>query len=241
MKKIKYILSFSLLTIVLLGCENNDVEDVISEDAKPRVSYDVSSTTTTENDATQILVNITFDKPIKSSTRFTVEQIDGTAVLGEDYTFADAVVPAYTTEAQLVISIVKDLVVEGNETMKLKIGSTLIPDTYEVIGTKTIDVTIEDWVYCFWTLEGVDTYGDGWNGASIDLTSEGTTTSYTVSADIETFDIPVTDGADYSFEFVSGDWDGEVEYTLTSPDGTVFADSYYPAVGVITSGTNVCN
>ena len=105
----------------------------------------------------------------------------------------------------------------------------------------TLNLTIEDWVFCFWTLDGVDSFGDGWNGASVNLTSEGVTTEYAVEGSSASWDIAVTDGADFSWEFVSGDWDGEVEYELTAPDGTVWADSYYPATGVITSGTNSCD
>jgi len=258
MKKIKYILSAAILSVVLIGCDaemqKQDPAGIIDESAKPIVSYNLSASgTVAEIDAPVVVVDITMDKPINTSTTFRVEQIGGTAVLHEDYEVTSAVVQAYETEAQLTISFIKDIEVEGAETLDIKISANAVPDTYEVIGESTVSFTIEDWVFCLWTLYTSDTYGDGWNGGYIELVAGGETTQYAAVHSEDTYEIPITVGDDYSFTYVSGGgtgggpgWESENYYELTAPDGTQFIDgtqdySGIPTPGLITSGTSQCN
>jgi len=65
----------------------------------------------------------------------------------------------------------------------------------------------------------IDTYGDGWNGASLEFVIDGVTTSLSISGDqgasnSETVTVP---SGTSSFEviFKSGAWDSEVKYTIT--------------------------
>lgn len=258
MKKIKYILSAAILSIVLVGCDaelaKQDAAGIIDQSAKPIVSYNLSASgTVSELTEDVIVVDITMDKPINTSTTFRVEQIGGNAVLDEDYEVTSAVIQPYQTEGQLTISIIKDIEVEGNETLDLKISANAVPDTYEVIGSATASFTIEDYVFCLWTLYTSDTYGDGWNGGYIELVSGGVTTQYAAVHSEDTYDIPITVGDDYSFTYVSGGgtgggpgWESENYYELTAPDGTQFIDgtqdySGIPTPGLITSGTSQCN
>lgn len=70
-----------------------------------------------------------------------------------------------------------------------------------------------------------DTYGDGWNGAAIRVTVDGTDTDYTLddgSGGVTTFTVPPT-ATSISFAFVSGDWDSEVIFTIKSPKGNIIA------------------
>lgn len=72
-----------------------------------------------------------------------------------------------------------------------------------------------------WSMEFQDSYGDGWNGASLEVVIDGTTTSYTMddgAAASFTFDVP--DGAqEINFIFRSGDWDSEITFQVTSASG----------------------
>ncbi|MBW8243457.1 hypothetical protein K1F50_11645 [Muricauda oceani] len=92
-----------------------------------------------------------------------------------------------------------------------------------------------------YTIDLVDSYGDGWNGASIDIVIDGVESSFTLeegSSGTETFTVP--DGTtEFTLEFVSGDFDSEVTYEITAPTGeTAIEDGPTPAVGTIT--LNIC-
>jgi hypothetical protein len=75
-----------------------------------------------------------------------------------------------------------------------------------------------------YTIDMVDSYGDGWNGASVDVTIDGTTTSYTIddgSTASHTVTVPAG-AATMSFAYTNGAWDSEASYTIsyTKLDGT---------------------
>ncbi len=178
MKKIKYILSAIVLSTAFFGCDDNDLAGTIDESAKPKVTFAISSSSALEIDAPEIIISISMDRPIKSTTTFSATQVSGGAELHEDYEVSGGVIPAFQTEGEIVISVIKDLDVEGNETADFQVGAASIPDLYEVIGTADINLTIEDYVFCAWTLDAVDTYGDSWNGAAIRVTSGGEVIDY---------------------------------------------------------------
>lgn len=72
-----------------------------------------------------------------------------------------------------------------------------------------------------------DSYGDGWNGAAIKVTLDGVATNYTLSNGASTVTIvsvPPT-ATTLTFEFVSGDWDSEVSFTIKSPKGNTIASA----------------
>jgi len=77
-----------------------------------------------------------------------------------------------------------------------------------------------------YTIAMVDSYGDGWNGASVDVTIDGTTTSYTVTAAQganATHVVTIPAGAStMSFAYTNGSWDSEASYVIsyTKLDGT---------------------
>jgi hypothetical protein len=88
-----------------------------------------------------------------------------------------------------------------------------------------------------WTINMVDTYGDGWNGASLKVLIDGVATEYTIddgSSGVAVVDVP--DGTStLTFEFVSGDFDSEVEFTIVSPRGNeVSKEGPSPGAGVLT-------
>ncbi|MBU2900061.1 hypothetical protein [Maribacter dokdonensis] len=92
-----------------------------------------------------------------------------------------------------------------------------------------------------YTIEMEDSYGDGWNGASIDVVIDGVETSYTLdsgAAGSQTFTVP-EGTAEFTLAFSSGDWDGEITYEIIAPTGELaLSDGPTPAVGVQT--LNIC-
>lgn len=89
-----------------------------------------------------------------------------------------------------------------------------------------------------WTIDMQDSYGDGWNGASVLITIDGEATNYLIDdgdAASESFNVP--DGTEViSIEYVSGDWDSEVTFQITSANGNVILDlgpSPTPAVELL--------
>ena len=83
-------------------------------------------------------------------------------------------------------------------------------------------------------LEMQDSYGDGWNGASVRVTIDGVATDYFIadgSSDTATITIPA--GATTAvWEFVSGDWDSEITFQITGPNGdAAYSDGPSPAIG----------
>jgi len=75
-----------------------------------------------------------------------------------------------------------------------------------------------------YTIDMIDSYGDGWNGASVDVTIDGTTTSYTIDdGSTASYTVTVPAGAaTMSFAYTNGARDSEASYTIsyTKLDGT---------------------
>ena len=71
-----------------------------------------------------------------------------------------------------------------------------------------------------------DSYGDGWNGAAIRVIIDGVATDYTfTSGSAASFTVTVPPGStSLVFEFVSGAWDSEVTFQITTPSGATGAD-----------------
>lgn len=88
-----------------------------------------------------------------------------------------------------------------------------------------------------YTIQMNDSYGDGWNGAAIRVVVDGVPTDYTLddgSSAATVVSVP-PGTTTLTFEFVGGDWDSEVTFTITSPNGNVIAKGGpSPAEGVLT-------
>jgi len=259
----KYINLKSILLgalIVFTSCqEDQDVDPIQSTSDYPIASFTLTGGSTSFNERSEpvFVYDIVLDKPLLRNVDISAIQVGGTATLHEDYDIVNATILPYTTTGQITIMIHNDAVVEGMETLELEIitgpslaNKFLLNPSSDL---PTLSLEIDDWVFCFWTLDSRDTYGDGWNGGAVRVESEGITTDYATSGSQDIFEIPLTDGADYSFTYVSGGgtgngpgWESENYYSLTSPDGTFWEDgttdySGIPTAGLITSGTNNCN
>ena len=76
---------------------------------------------------------------------------------------------------------------------------------------------------CHYVVDMQDSYGDGWNGAAINVSINGVPmTSFTVpTGGTSAIDsISTYTGDNISFDFVSGTWDTEITFTITAPDGS---------------------
>ncbi len=90
---------------------------------------------------------------------------------------------------------------------------------------------------CDYTLELTDTFGDGWNGATLDILAGGApiagspygTTFTAGTSEINT--ITLTDGQTISFNQTNGGFPGEEGFILTDPFGNVIFDSSAGGVG----------
>jgi len=90
---------------------------------------------------------------------------------------------------------------------------------------------------CNYTLEMLDTFGDGWNGFSVTIVQDGVTVgTYTFNTGLSsTATIPLNHGSTIQINTNSGSWDSEVSYNLINPAGdVVFSDQ-----GTILSGTPI--
>lgn len=143
MKNFKYILGFLVLTSIITSCDNYDVEPVIDESAKPMVTATIASSSINESGSPTTTITINLDKPIKTTTTFVATQIGGSATEA-DFEVSSAVVPAYQTSTTMEISIKDDILVEGSENLELQISPAAVPDIYEVIGTPTVSLNIEN-------------------------------------------------------------------------------------------------
>ena len=77
---------------------------------------------------------------------------------------------------------------------------------------------------CDYIVDMQDSYGDGWNGASIDMSINGVVmTSFTVTAadgSAATGSYSTYTGDNVEFYFNSGTWDTEITFQITAPDGS---------------------
>ena len=85
---------------------------------------------------------------------------------------------------------------------------------------------------CMWECVGVDSYGDGWNGASIDfVVNGGVVASWFGPATYgpESFFFPILDPSTVDIVWNPGSWDGEVTYQIfDNAGGLQFSDGPNP-------------
>ncbi len=99
---------------------------------------------------------------------------------------------------------------------------------------------------CEYTLEMFDSFGDGWNGASLTITLGGTSNTYTVdfstnNGDFNIVTFPVTDGEDFVITYAPGTFESEVTYFIYDAEGMlVYSDGPFPTQGVVFEGSAFC-
>ena len=93
---------------------------------------------------------------------------------------------------------------------------------------------------CDYTIQGSDSWGDGWNGASLDIDVAGDVTNFTVAGFSNSVAIPSYTGDPVTITFNSGGYDSEISITIVGPDGTSLYSGPAPTDGaVIVTDTSV--
>ena len=74
---------------------------------------------------------------------------------------------------------------------------------------------------CFLTINGTDEYGDGWNGASLELYQHDTLVSRVTmdSGSVFTTTVEVCDAYPVNFVWNSGEWDSEINFFVSDASG----------------------
>ena len=88
---------------------------------------------------------------------------------------------------------------------------------------------------CTYTLDMQDSFGDGWNGGSLDITVNGTLLSNQTltTGSSGSYSFTLNDGDVLELTYNSGSFDSEVTYTITDCNGAlVFTDGPNPTVGL---------
>lgn len=77
-----------------------------------------------------------------------------------------------------------------------------------------------------WEIEMQDSFGDGWNGASLDITVDGEVNNFLIDDGFTASEtLEVADGASaISIVFNSGDWDSEITFQIRSANGSTILD-----------------
>lgn len=122
-------LAFIVLGMVACDTASQEVEPVISPDGYPVATF-VNATGTTVVEGKSIIYNITIDKMIDRALTFSLKQTGGTAIEGEDYVCAPAVLAPYTKSVQMVIETFEDYDTGATETIICEIGVFGIADRY---------------------------------------------------------------------------------------------------------------
>lgn len=123
---------------------------------------------------------------------------------------------------------------------------TISGDTLVCAGdsTQLTALDVSSGVNCNYTLKMYDSFGDGWNGATLSFFSNGNLVgTYTFSTgDSSSASIPVTDGSSLSITFASGTYPAEESYILYDSQGNLlFQDGPTPANGAnVWTGTADC-
>lgn len=86
---------------------------------------------------------------------------------------------------------------------------------------------------CYYTFEFFDGFGDGWNGAQLDVKHNGVTTEYTMEdGDSVAVQFAALNNLPIDFSYTPGLFDFEVRYRILDPNGiVVFSDGPYPKQG----------
>lgn len=252
------LLSVALAFTSIMACTDDDLPGLDAQ-AKGTVSTTVTSVTVTEGTTENILFTIA--QPISKPSQFKIEKVSGSLdqgdlAIGDADTDADTgiphvgyeiTVPAYADSFEIpVTGLIDNLTVECGDQLSESgtfritaagVRTLLTPSSDGFLVDVTLTSAQTDYPLINWTLEAFDSYGDGWNGAAVVLTQNGTSTGYTLGDGAEeVITIPVLSNADYTFEFASGSWDGEITYVLTAPNGDQWTAGPNPPVGEITSG-----
>jgi hypothetical protein len=95
---------------------------------------------------------------------------------------------------------------------------------------------------CDITIDLFDSFGDGWNGATLEVVIDGTSTNYSVTSGFaNTVVILLCDGQNLEIIYNSGSWESENSYTITRSSDVLFSDGPNPLTGSVYNSNNICS
>ena len=145
----------------------------------------------------------------------------------QSYTFyafeGDVVTSAWTSGSYDGETIIQVVGPDGSVAAEITNGSTANVDF-----TSTVACTPPP--SCAHTLNLTDTYGDGWNGAFIEIFVNGEsvgvyeTTSDAAANEVQSYTFEANSGDVVTSAWTSGSYDGETIIQIVAPDGSIVAD-----------------
>ena len=231
MKKLSILAFFLTIGLFFTSCEENTnpIFDNVGGQTLAQLSRSAGVLSTPVAGASMTVDVMVTTVSNSDRTISFVTGADNTAT-ADQYQISGAVIPAGEYVATVTISsIFSGLPDSGSVFLDLDLTGVEGSDTYVENGSILIEMfrkcDIPDGNY---TLDLQDSYGDGWNGASITVVVDGVSTDYTISAAQATaaqYVIAVPAGTqELTFAFNSGSWDSEITYQITSPNNVVFAN-----------------
>jgi len=132
--------------------------------------------------------------------------------------------------------IVDETCGNANGSIDVNVNGGVSPFTFSWTGA-TVDTC------CSYTLDLIDTFPDGWDGAFVTVLIDGVSIGdFTVALDQDIFDIPICNGQTIELVYTAGNWETEHIYSLSDPQGNVlFSDGPSPATGSVYNGTGACS
>ena len=87
---------------------------------------------------------------------------------------------------------------------------------------------------CHYKLYMYDSYGDGWNGAYLEVTMNGSFVgNYECQGSFTLDSVYSTTGATMDFIFHSGSWDSEITFTIVDPLNDTLFSGAAPSLSLI--------
>lgn len=156
------------------------------------------------------------------------------------------VTPTAVGSFSYVYSATDDFGCTYDTTITITVTQPPIPDAGpDLIACPNVPVQLNGTVgstgtTCNYTIQMHDSWGDGWNGASLTVTINGVSTNYTMAfGSNQNHTIVMPAGATFSFSYSPGFWESEVSYEIVDCNGNiVYQTGPFPPTGVIYSGMN---
>jgi len=226
--------------------------DFVNNDSMEEVNVYVEFADTTPVDNEVVVLPEAFLKTIAASD-FTADPTSGLptatiTVTGEEAITSVGVDPAILDGGDIFIVRYELVLKDGRIFTSTNVGEDVAvtshntPFRYSGTVVCLAPAPLPNTLVGGWVLEGQDSYGDGWNGATVDVIVDGVTTSYGMAdGDSVVHLIEIPPGAnEFSWVYISGAWDSEVTFQIYAPSGNIVGD-YGPGPTAGPIPINLCN
>jgi hypothetical protein len=243
---IKILMLLLMCSFTFVACEDDGKESFQSIIGKnnqaPYVKVIVSQTIVDITKVAETTIDFDFDTTGTEVSSYSVEvSLNG----GDSFTAAS--LTSFPTTVSLSISELASLVgltlgdIEAGDLFEFSgrsTGSDGTVVTADNLGGDLVGTPEQSNAYAFsvqifcspvsiptagdWTLDMIDTWGDGWDGAFVTAFIDGNGTDYTVGESEATHVVSVPEGSSLVWTYTFGSYECEHIFTMTGPDGTVY-------------------